>query len=236
MSVVSPEREAALRRHWLAAGVAALTAFGFVLALVWSSGGTDSFDAAITLDVIGLRSPQVTPLARSITALGAFPAVVGVTVLIAVVLWRRTRSIGLSLALPTAVVVTAGLVYLLKSAVSRPRPPIHTLLGVPSTDFSFPSGHTTNGSVVYLLSALLLATTLERRWQRRLLVVLGGLIGLAVGLTRVYLGFHWATDVVAGWLLAAAVVSIARACSPVVIVSTGWTRSMRLPLDHRQSR
>jgi len=151
------------------------------------------------------------------------------------VLWRRTQSIGLSLVLPTAVVVTAGLVYLLKSAVSRARPPIDTLLGTPSTDFSFPSGHTTNGSVVYLLSALLMATTFERLWQRRLLRVIGGLVGLAVGLTRVYLGFHWATDVIAGWLLAAAVVSATMSCSPVVIVPTSRTRSMRLPLDHRQS-
>lgn len=235
MTMVSLEREAALRRHWLVAGVAALTAFGIVLALVWSSGGTDTLDAAVTLVAINVRSYPVTLTARSITALGAFPTVVGVAFVVTVVLWRRTKSIGLSLVLPTAVVVTAGLVYLLKSAVSRPRPPIDTLLGNPSTDFSFPSGHTTNGSVVYLLSALLLATTLERLWQRRLISVVGGLIGLAVGLTRVYLGFHWATDVVAGWLLAAAVVSTAMSCSPMMIVPTSRIRSARLPLDQRQS-
>jgi undecaprenyl-diphosphatase len=136
--------------------------------------------------------------------LGSFPVVVAVAVLAAAVLWRRTHRLISSVVLLTAVVVTAALVYLCKIAVGRPRPGTDTLIGVPSSDYSFPSGHTTDGTIVYVLVALLLGVTL-RPLARRLVVVAAVILAAAVGLTRVYLGYHWTTDVVAGWSLAAGV-------------------------------
>jgi membrane-associated phospholipid phosphatase len=217
-SLTTPTLVAAQRRAlWVEVSGAGLLGFVLVAAFVLASSGSDRLDRDVLVGTVPLRSGFLTRTADVVTALGASPVVLAVAALVALALWRRTRS-----ALPPAVLlgsvaVTAALVFLLKIAVSRPRPPADNLLGPPALDYSFPSGHTTDGSVVYVVSALLLGATVERT-ARRLLLSLALLVGVAVGLSRLYLGYHWATDVLAGWLLAAAVVgaaaSIARAVEP----------------------
>jgi undecaprenyl-diphosphatase len=205
------------RSRWI--GVSLLGMFGFVLvlALVLASSGADTLDRAVQLDVGPLRSGSMTTIADIVTTLGASPVVVAVAALVALALWRRTKSRLPPAVLLGSVAVTGALVFLLKIAVSRPRPPTDTLLGSPSLDYSFPSGHTTDGSVVYLVSGVLLGATVQRA-GRRLLLTLAILVAVAVGLSRIYLGYHWATDVLGGWLLAACVVgaaaSVARAVDP----------------------
>jgi len=187
---------------WLAGAAGSLAAFGLLLVAVVVTHGADPLDAAVLRATPALRRPSLTAAAHLVTVLGAFPVVVAVAVLGAALLWRRTGDPLAPAVLLTTVVVTAAVVYLTKVAVGRARPAAGSLLGTPSTDFSFPSGHTTDGSLVFLLTALLLAPTLRSAAGRRLVLVGAVLVGLAVGATRVYLGYHWATDVLAGWLLA----------------------------------
>jgi undecaprenyl-diphosphatase len=214
---MTPTLVAYRRAPWVEVSGAGLLGFVLVAAFVLASSGADRLDRDVLVGMVPLRSGLLTTTADIVTALGASPVVLAVAALVALALWQRTRS-----ALPPAVLlgsvaVTAGLVFLLKIAVSRARPPADHLLGPPALDYSFPSGHTTDGSVVYVVSALLLGATVERT-ARRLLLSLALLVGVAVGLSRLYLGYHWATDVLAGWLLAAAVIgaaaSIARAVEP----------------------
>jgi undecaprenyl-diphosphatase len=161
----------------------------------------------------------VTTIAEIVTTLGAPPVVLAVAALAALALWRRTGSRLRPGVLLASVALTAALVFLLKIAVSRPRPPVDTLLGSPAMDYSFPSGHTTDGSVVYGVSAVLFGAAVAKAVSR-LLLTLAVLVAVAVGLSRIYLGYHWATDVIGGWLLAAAVVgaaaSVARALESLV--------------------
>jgi membrane-associated phospholipid phosphatase len=229
-----PEPPATIRRHWLLTGVTSMLCFVVVLAFVLATSGLDAFDAAVTADVIGVRSPAATTLASTVTSLGSVPAVMAVSLLVAGALWWRTGTKGPSLLLLSAVGVTAGFVFILKIAVSRIRPTLDTVLGTASTDYSFPSGHTTNGSVVYLLSAILLAATIERSWRRPLLVTIGAGLGLAIGLTRVYLGYHWATDVLAGWLLALTVIAGAELVTGLQLVYRDGTGA-RTPQGRRIS-
>src|SRR6185295_10548936 len=91
----------------------------------------------------------------------------------------------------------------LKSGFSRLRPDL-----VPHADLvnsaSFPSGHAMSSAVVYLtLGALLTRLRPERRLKVFLLTIAVTLT-LIIGMTRVYLGVHWPTDVLAGWCLGAA--------------------------------
>ncbi len=87
---------------------------------------------------------------------------------------------------------------LLKQLFSRPRPDL-----VPHESFvytaSFPSGHSMMAAVTYLTLGALLARVQPRRQVKAYLLVLAALVTLLVGISRVYLGVHWPTDVLAGW-------------------------------------
>lgn len=105
-----------------------------------------------------------------------------------------------------AAVMTQGGIGLLESGikawVARPRPP--HVLAVPNVSargFAFPSGHTTQSTAVYGLIAVLLCRFLQLRWQRTIVAVVAALAIATVGFARLYLGLHWFSDVLAGWLL-----------------------------------
>lgn len=137
-----------------------------------------------------------------LTWFGSLVGVVTAALLAALILARRVLRLLESLVLLTSIVVGSSLMYLLKLAISRERPSIAFALGEATNDFSFPSGHTTIGTTVLLLAALLIASTVTRPSLRSLIVGLGVLAGTLIGLSRLYLGYHWATDIVGGWLLA----------------------------------
>jgi undecaprenyl-diphosphatase len=156
------------------------------------------FDAAV-IDAVR-AAPLVAPLAwlRSATELGAtwFVSLLAVAVGGAQLLARRPR-------LGAAAAATIGLAALanstLKLVVSRARPD-----GLPpivvEPGYSFPSGHTLSATVAYGVIAVLAArSSLPRPVRIAALAILGGLVAV-VGLSRVYLGAHYPTDVAGGWL------------------------------------
>lgn len=188
--------------------LSALAFVGFVTILVTVSlsGGVDTFDSMVASRAGLARGTSLTVLARLVTALGSFPAVGTLAAVAVVGLWIRTRQLWTPAILASSVAATAGLVTLLKIAVGRPRPDVGTLLGSPAADYSFPSGHTTNATLLYVLAALLLTAGLRPVW-RRLAIGAAVLLALLIGLSRIYLGYHWVTDVLAGWLLAVGIIA-----------------------------
>jgi undecaprenyl-diphosphatase len=98
---------------------------------------------------------------------------------------------------------TLLLTFGVKHAVARPRPQLWPRI-VPETDFSFPSGHALATAAIYPLLAW---TTL--RLRRGGFGLLGIGLPLFVGFGRLYLGVHWPTDVLAGWVLGAALAAAA---------------------------
>ena len=88
-----------------------------------------------------------------------------------------------------------------KTVVSRARPPLE--LAVPPYEYtpSFPSGHTLNSTVIALMLAHLAWWLSENLWVRVISPVLGAVRAAAMGLGRVYLGHHWLTDVIVGWVV-----------------------------------
>lgn len=91
----------------------------------------------------------------------------------------------------------------LKMGFNRPRPDLVAHI-VETTSMSFPSGHAMLSAVTYLTLGALLARTQERRRLRGYILGAAILITLLIGMSRVYLGVHWPTDVLAGWCLGAA--------------------------------
>lgn len=90
-----------------------------------------------------------------------------------------------------------------KDLFGRDRPPAE-LAAVETINASFPSGHALLATVFYLTVAVMLARTMARKRVKAYVIGAGVLLALLVGVSRVYLAAHWATDVLAGWSLGAA--------------------------------
>ncbi len=144
------------------------------------------------------RGPAFLPGAmRDLTALGS-PSVLALFVLAvagSLVVRRQYHALGLLL------VATLGGVLLnavLKHVFARPRPPLAFHL-TEVQSMSFPSGHAMESAIIYLTMAALLARLVQPRLLQLYFIGLAFFLTFAVGVSRVYLGVHYATDVLAGW-------------------------------------
>jgi undecaprenyl-diphosphatase len=165
-------------------------------------GGEDAarLDPSILQWFIDHRTDLLTTGARWVTHLGD-PAVVAAVVagcVIALVVRGRRRPALFVLAssLGAAVASTAA-----KYAVDRTRPP-EALWLAPAYGPSFPSGHATQSVACYLAIAVVVGLALRGRAARMAVVVAAGAVAVLVGLSRVYLGVHWPSDVLCGWAVA----------------------------------
>src|SRR5512133_1060742 len=193
--------------QWLATGAVGLVGFVVLALLLVFETRIGQLDQSLLATVISLRSPELTAIASAVTRLGSALVVALLGVAAAVALGLRSRWILLPLALLGALAATASLVTILKIALDRPRPPAELVVGVPLSNDAFPSGHTTDGSVVVVLTAAMLALTFGSLVVRWLLMISGCLVALLIGCSRASLGLHWPSDVLGGWLLAATMVS-----------------------------
>jgi undecaprenyl-diphosphatase len=176
--------------------------------LVARSADVNEFDQDVMVSMSALRDPMLTAVAQIITSLGSLWPVTVFSIVVAVVVGYRAQRLLEPAVMLLAVEVSTKLVGLLKVTVGRARPPLDGMLGAPVFDYSFPSDHTASGAVVYVLGALLLTATDPRNSRGRLLVTTGCVMGGLIGVSRIYLGYHWFTDIVGGWLLAALVTSL----------------------------
>lgn len=154
-------------------------------------------------DADGPRGPHwIAEAMRDVTALGSSVVLVTMTLLILGQLWlsRRYR-VALLIAVATA--GGQGLNWALKYAFARERPDA-TLHLVEVRSPSFPSGHTMAASIFYLTVGALLARTMRRRREKVYVMTCAAILTIAVGFSRVYLGVHYPTDVLAGWSAGAA--------------------------------
>lgn len=150
----------------------------------------------------GRATEPLTDVFRAITTLGNFVTLVVVTVIAVAVLWRRRERIDAILvasAFLGAQVLSSGM----KLGFRRERPFFPDPLATEST-FSFPSGHALVSLAVYGSIALVLARRLRRRSDRIVLFGSTGLLVLAIGFSRLYLGVHFLSDVLAGFAAGAA--------------------------------
>lgn len=201
------------RRQALALLVLALAA-----AAVWSfveladevlEGQTRALDTRILLALRDPANPDeplgpqwVEELGRDITALGGWGVLALITAVAVgyLVLQGRRHMAALVVA---SVGLGQALSLVLKHGIDRPRPDL-----VPHGSFvytaSFPSGHAMMAAITYLTLAALLMRVEPRPLLRAYLLGVALLVTVLVGVSRVYLGVHWPTDVLAGWAMGAA--------------------------------
>jgi undecaprenyl-diphosphatase len=171
-------------------------------------GETQAYDRAILLalrnpahpaDPLGSRSFEESM--RDVTALGGFTFLTLLTIVatLALVFHRKRRQAAIF-----AVTVIAAQVSseILKLVYERPRPEL-----VPHGSYvysnSFPSGHSTVATATYLALATVIASLEPRRATKILAYALAIGLVVMIGFSRVYLGVHWPSDVLAGWSLGA---------------------------------
>jgi undecaprenyl-diphosphatase len=97
---------------------------------------------------------------------------------------------------------------LVKIEVARARPPLENMLIPLPAGYSFPSGHALAGVELYGVLAFLLVCELCVAWQKALVIVLAVALAVLIGVSRVYLGVHWPSDVLASWLIGGAWLSL----------------------------
>ncbi len=183
--------------------VASLLLLGVVLVLAFLTYQVQelAFDVWFTTEVQEIRSPLITELMILISSPGYMswsPLVVGAGCLL-VGLWLHWRDAAFLLALT----LFQGLSNtLFKTVIGRARPADNLVEVFLSTSgYSFPSGHVMFYTVFFGFLFFLAWTRLRRSLGRTLLLILTGLLVLLVGPSRIYLGAHWLTDVVAGYLV-----------------------------------
>jgi len=166
-------------------------------------GDTQAFDRKILLSM--RHSPSLAPIgppavqeaARDTTALGGTLVLTLVTLASAIYLLLDGKR---RMALFVLASVSSGLLAatVLKLLFNRPRPELVPHAAYASTS-SFPSGHSMMSALTYLTLGALLARSQERKRLKAFAMLLAATLTFLVGLSRIYLGVHWPTDVLAGW-------------------------------------
>jgi membrane-associated phospholipid phosphatase len=188
--------------------VASLAAAG-VIALADAAGehdGPSRLDPVTAADVLRMRTPALTELAHAFTFLGSEVVVGLLAVLTLVALLARGRFTKATL-FAIGIGGSAFLTVAVKLLVARPRPGAVDRLGALDTTYSFPSGHTLN-STVFLALLVWLLWPAAKLAGRIALVAAATVMAVGVAASRVYLGYHWLTDVLASGLVALAWLSL----------------------------
>jgi undecaprenyl-diphosphatase len=168
---------------------------GLVLEMVQTREGFARWDDSAARWGAAHTTGAAESVLRIVTQLGSTTVVIVVCVVVSIVEYRRLPTPAVPAFIATVVVSQLALANLIKVAVGRERPHIARL--VVASGFSFPSGHTTASAAVYAAIALVVGRHRSRPIKAILVGVAGG-ITIAVAMSRVLLGAHWLTDVMAG--------------------------------------
>lgn len=182
--------------------IGGLVAASLVLAaLAMHDGGSLLLrvDEPIARWVVTHRTTALDGTFLTFSRVGSNVVVFGLAAVLVGLAVRRCLSLALTLAV--AVVVRPAFEYVLKDVIGRPRPNIERL--VDGTGFSHPSGHVLAAVALWGLLPPLVALLTHRRSWWWASVAVGGVLIVGVSLSRVYLGVHWPTDIVQGWILGA---------------------------------
>ena len=172
-------------------------------------------DALVTNWVQTIRTPQLTVYMTGATNSADWPAIAIILGAVGLISFFKKRW-SYFLALTASVALGEIMVMLLKLWVARPRPPALDALLV-EKDFSFPSGHAFAAMSLYGLLTFLLVHFAKNKFLKVLIFLLGLLIVLAIGFSRIYLGVHWLSDVLASYALGIAWLAIF-----ITAIETKW--------------
>lgn len=186
---------------WLsrAFGLSLICAFGFgMAATLVDEQKTAAFDRAVIGFWQGMESPGLTKFMIFFTSIGAGAPVVAITIAIMLFLFFALKHRRELLLFLFVLAGSEALNVALKVVFRRERPSFHRLIA--ATGFSFPSGHSMGAFSLYGVLGFLLWRHIPSRLGRTLLILAVSALILAIGVSRIYLGVHYPSDVLAGYL------------------------------------
>jgi membrane-associated phospholipid phosphatase len=184
-------------------GTSSALGFAILGALVVRRGGLP-LDASVAAFIQGLPIPVAFWEACSRLGGGTL-VLVGVALVLGALSGRRVR---LALIIAGTLLLASLFTDVVKDLVARPRPPGADLIGTAGS--SFPSGHALNSTATYGLVALVTwRSDLSRAIRLAVAVVVGALLPILIGLSRIALDVHYPSDVLGGWLAGIAFVALA---------------------------
>lgn len=184
-------------RLFAGAIAALLLLVGLTLAVKYF-GMFRGFDAAVLQFLYNARDPLPTNVFLAFTFLGEANFILPATILLAAVLFAK-REFGYFFLFLGTIFGSAAFLFAFKFLAHRPRPTLFPPLVVENS-FSFPSGHALLAVAFYGLIAYLAASGVQTAGARRVIFVLYVFLALTIGISRLYLGVHYPTDVLAGYL------------------------------------
>jgi undecaprenyl-diphosphatase len=196
----------ALRWLWPALILAAVSALGFAIVLVdkIAMGESLKLDSTLLLALrrpghldVPIGPPWLEQSAIDLSALGGFTLqwlLGGAAVGFLLYVHRRAEAAWLL----ASIVGASVLDTLFKLSLNRPRPELVPHLARVS-NASFPSGHAMISAAIFLTVAAMLGETQKRASAKAYLMAIAGVLVILIGCSRVYLGVHWPSDVMAGW-------------------------------------
>ncbi|MGE3286822.1 MAG: phosphatase PAP2 family protein [Pseudonocardia sp.] len=200
---------------------------------VTESNGVTVLDQPALRTAVALRTPAADIVVGDYTQLGdavVLTLLAGATAIGLTLHWRRWTPIVL-----IAVTVAGSLMLTIlgKAVVGRTRPPLADAVPPYEVGTSFPSGHSLNAMAIAGIVCYLLVRNQRSTWSRTLTVAAGALFVITIGLSRIYLGHHWLTDVVAAWAIGLAWVATVVVAHRLFLILRDVPRRPELQ-EHRQ--
>lgn len=162
--------------------------------MTYINGLWQFYDKIVYEFLMSLRYPMIIWFMKILTWLGSFWTIIVICLILFIINFQSLFTVSIH------VVIMMIINFIIKQIIARPRPNILPL--IQEMGFSFPSFHAMVSMTIYGLIAYQL-------WKRsRFLAILVGILPILIGITRIYLGVHYLSDVVAGWLISLCYLSI----------------------------
>lgn len=153
-------------------------------------------------DIIGynfisryLINDTITPIMKGITWIGSAPALISIALILLALIKNKKTGLAIFLNL----IIVSVLNQILKFILQRPRPTEYRIVN--ESGYSFPSGHSMISMAFYGFLIYLIYKNIKNKYLKWTLIVLLSLLILGIGVSRIYLGVHYTSDVLAGFLI-----------------------------------
>ena len=144
-------------------------------------------------------SENLTPIVKFITNLGGTIFLISLTILLLIIFLFKFKNKKIGFAIVINIINSALLNMILKNILQRPRPEEFRIISV--TGYSFPSGHSMNSMAFYGFLIYLIYIKIENKYIKWALISILSVLIILVGISRIYLGVHYTSDVLAGFLI-----------------------------------